>query len=206
MSRHAPEITMPGYKLYEYRMQLLPHTDLANRIADLRKQFNQQYKILAPATGNPNLPLATFSAYRMMEERIIHRLQQIALGFPAFKVELKDFGSFPSHTIYINIISRIPIQNLVKTIRSESQRLMFISEEIKPYFILEPHITIGTRLKPWQYEKGWLEYSTKHFTGRFIADAMYLSRRDSKDTPWQLIRRFEFCNMPVSIKQGELFG
>jgi 2'-5' RNA ligase len=205
MNRQVPEITLPGYQLYEYRIQLLPHADLADRIAALKKQFNQQYKLL-PATGKPNLPLATFSAYRMMEERIIHRLQQIALGYPAFKVELKDFGSFPSHTIYINVTSRIPVQQLVKTIRSESQRLMFISEEIKPHFILEPHITLGTKLKHWQYEKGWLEYSNTHFTGRFIADSMYLSRRESKDMPWQLIRRFEFCNMPVSIKQGELFG
>ena len=206
MSRQEPQITMPGYKLYEYRMHLLPHTELANRIADLRKQFNQQYKISVPATGNTNLPLATFSAYRMMEERIIHRFQQIALGYPAFKVELKDFGSFPTHTIYVNVTSTIPVQNLVKKIRRESQRLMFISEEIKPYFILEPHITIGTKLKHWQYEKGWQEYCQKHFTGRFIADAMYLSRRESKGMPWRTINRFEFCNMPVSIKQGELFG
>lgn len=206
MNRQVSEITLPGYQLYEYRIQLLPHADLDDRIIALKKQFNQQYKISLPATGKSNLPLATFSAYRMMEERIMHRLQQIALGFPAFKVELKDFGSFPAHTIYMNVISRIPIQNLVKTIRSESQRLMFISEEIKPYFILEPHITIGTKLKHWQYEKGWQEYCQKHFTGRFIADAMYLSKRESKNMPWRTINRFEFSNMPVSIKQGELFG
>ena len=28
---------------------------------------------------------------------------------------------FPSHTIYINITSKVPVQNLVKQIRSETQ-------------------------------------------------------------------------------------
>jgi hypothetical protein len=36
------------------------------------------------------------------------------MGLPAFKVELKNFGSFPTHTIYINILSKVSIVNTVK--------------------------------------------------------------------------------------------
>jgi 2'-5' RNA ligase len=199
-------ITMPGYKVYEYLIVLNPHEELRTRITEVRKEFSKEYQLTSGRGGKPNLPLVHFVNYEMMEERIINRLKAIALGFPPFKVELKNFGSFPTHTIYINVNSKIPIQSLVKEIRTQTQRLMTINDETKPYFILEPHITIGRKLKHWQYEKGWLEYSNKHFTGRFIADSMLLLKRESKGTPWMVAERFQFQNMPVATKQGELFG
>jgi 2'-5' RNA ligase len=142
----------------------------------------------------------------MMEERIINRLKLVGMGYPPFKVELKDFGSFPSHTIYINVVSKLPVQGLIKEIRSEGQRLMKLNDDNKPHFIMEPHLTIARKLQPWQYEKGWLEYSNKHFTGRFIADAMLLLKRPVGEMKYHMANRFEFHNLPVTTKQGELFG
>jgi 2'-5' RNA ligase len=128
------------------------------------------------------------------------------MGYPSFKVELKDFGSFPSHTIYINVVSKMPVQGLTKIIRKETQRLMKLNDDNKPHFIMEPHLTIARKLQPWQYEKGWLEYSNKHFTGRFIADSMVLLKRPVGEMKYQTAQRFEFQNLPVTTKQGELFG
>jgi hypothetical protein len=98
------------------------------------------------------------------------------------------------------------VQNLVKAIRSDGQRLMKLNEEHKPHFILEPHLTIARKLVPWQYEKGWLEYSHKHFTGRFIADSMTLLKRPAGEMRYHTVERFAFQNLPVTTKQGELFG
>jgi 2'-5' RNA ligase len=141
-----------------------------------------------------------------MEERLVNRLNMIAMGFHPMKVELRDYGSFPSHTIYINVVSKLPIQSLVKTIRTDAQRLMKLNDENKPHFILEPTIAIVRKLQPWQYEQGWLEYSHKHFTGRFIADGMLLLKRPLGELPYQIVKRFEFQNLAVTTKQGELFG
>jgi hypothetical protein len=121
-------------------------------------------------------------------------------------VELRDFGSFPSHTIFINVASKLPVQNLVKTIRAEAQRLMKLNDDNKPHFILEPYLAIARKLQPWQYEKGWLAYRQKHFTGRFIADAMLLLKRPAGEQGYQVVRRFDFLNLPVLTKQGLLFG
>lgn len=198
------ENILPGYKVNEYMLVLTPHEELRNKIMALRKDFNSAYQI-PHRNSKPNLLLASFTNYEMMEHRIINRLKPIALSYPPFKVELKDFGSFPSHTIFINVTSKIGVQNLVKAVRTDAQRLMKLDDEHKPYFSLEPHVIIATKLKPWQYEKGWLEYSNKHFTGRFIADQMLLLKRQSKQEPWQILHRFEFQNMPVNTKQGELF-
>ena len=199
-------LVMPGYRVYEYSIVLDPHTALKQKIADVRKEFNAEYKPVNQLGSKANVGLVNFFNYEMMEERIINRLKTIALAYPPFKVELKEFGSFPSHTIFINITSKVPIQKLVREIRSQCQRLMTINDETKPHFIMEPYIAIGRKLKPWQYEKGWLEYSRKHFTGMFIASNMLLLKRPDKTTPWQVAERFEFKNMPVTTKQGELFG
>jgi len=198
--------TIPGYRVYEYLLVLSPHEELWNKIVKVKNDFAEQYKSDHARWGKPHLTLVNFVQYNMMEERIITRLKAIAMGYPPFKVELKDYGSFPSHTIYINVTSKLPIQNLVKAIRSEAQRMMKLNDDKKPHFIIEPHLTIARKLIPWQYEKGWLEYSNKHFTGRFIADSMLLLKRPVGEMKYQIVQRFEFQNLPVTTKQGELFG
>ena len=198
--------TIPGYRVYEYLLVLSPHEELWNKIIEVKKGFAEEYKSEHAKWGKPHLTLVNFVQYNMMEERIISRLKTIAMGYPPFKIELKDFGSFPSHTIYINVVSKVPVQNLVKEIRSEGQRLMKLNDDNKPHFIMEPHLTIARKLQPWQYEKGWLEYSNKHFTGRFIADAMLLLKRPVGEMKYQIAQRFQFQNLPVTTKQGELFG
>jgi 2'-5' RNA ligase len=198
--------TIPGYRVFEYALVLNPHEELWNRIMKIKENFGEAFKSDFARWSRPHVSLASFSQYEMMEERIMNRLRLIAMGTPPFKVELKDFGSFPSHTIYINVNSKVPFQNLVRTIRTDTQRMMKLDDEHKPYFMMEPFITIARKLKPWQYEKGWLEYSNKHFTGRFIADGMTLLKRAEGEMKFHTAQRFAFENLPVVTKQGELFS
>ena len=198
-------VTIPGYRIFEYLLVLNPHEELRNKIMKVKREFYDQYKASTALGSKPNLILANFLQYEMMEERLVNRLKVVAMGFHPIKIELRDFGSFPSHTIYINVVSKVPVQTLVKQIRHETQRLMKLNDDNKPHFILEPHLTIARKLQPWQYEKGWLEYSNKNFTGRFIADGMLLLKRPLDEKKYQVVQRFEFQNLPVTTKQGELF-
>ena len=202
-------ITMPGYRAYEYLLVLNPHEELRNRIAQIKKEFQEAYRTSSATkafgTGRPHVTLVNFLQYELMEERLVNRLKAIAMGSYPVKVELKDYGSFPSHTIYINVTSKVPIQNLVKEIRGQAQRLMKLNDDNKPHFIMEPHIPIARKLLPWQYEKGWLEYSHKHFTGKFIADGMLLLKRPLEEKKYQVVEKFQFQNLPVVTKQGQLF-
>jgi 2'-5' RNA ligase len=197
--------TIPGYKVYEYLLVFNPHEELRNKIMHVKQEFYDTYKNSTALYSKPHITLVNFVQYEMFEERITNRLHILAMGFHPIKVEMKDYGSFPSHTIYINITSKLPIQDLVKQIRTETQRLMKLDADNKPHFILEPHLTIARKLEPWQYEKGWLEYSHRHFTGRFIADSMLLLKRQVGEMKYQIVQRFEFQNLLVSTKQGELF-
>src|SRR5688572_33371509 len=106
--------TIPGYRVNEYLLVLNPHEDLRRKIMQVKKEFYETYKTPMAIGGRSYIGLVSFTQYEMMEERITNRLKVIAMGHHPIKVELKDFGSFPSHTIYINVTSKI---------RSEERRV-----------------------------------------------------------------------------------
>ena len=204
----------------EYMLILNPHEELRNRIHQVKKEFFDAYQAPTALGAKPHVTLVRFTQLAMMEERIIQRLRTIAMGFCPFKVELKDYGSFPSHSIFIQVTSKLPIRGLQNELR-EMQRLMKLDKEHKPHFIDEPYIPIARKLLPWQYEKGWAEYGGRSFTGRFVADGMLLLKRraaEINDGPksggrdgwgaraWQISERFAFQNLPVATRQGQLFA
>jgi 2'-5' RNA ligase len=198
-------INLPGYRVNEYKIILTPHDDLAKRIMTVQKDFMDKFKIEYNSVYLPQLILVSFKQIEAFEERILNRLKIVGMGFHPVKIELKDFGSFPSHTIFINVSSRNGVIDLVRKIREDAQRLMKLDAENKPHFINDAHITIARKLKPWQYESGWLEYSHHHFTGKFIANKMILLRKKNGENKFRTIESFDFQNLPVETKQGELF-
>lgn len=197
-------IQIPGYIYNEYLLVISPHRELWNKIMKIKEKFHDDYKAPNALWNKPHITLVNFIQFEMMEEKIVNRLQTIGMGYKPFKVELKNFGSHPSHTIYINIESKQQVQNLIKELKP-AQQLFKLNKENKPHFMNDPHIIIARKLLPWQYEKSWMEYSHKHFTGRFIADEMLLIKRRVGNKAYQIVQRFEFMNLPVATSQGELF-
>lgn len=204
----------------EYMLILNPHEELRNRIQQVKKDFYDAYQAPGALGGKPHVTLVRFTQLALLEDRIIQRLRTIAMGFCPFKVELKDFGSFPSHTVYIQVTSKLPVRGLLTEIR-DIQRLMKLDKDHKPHFIDEPYIPVARKLLPWQYEKGWQEYGNRSFTGRFIADGMLLLKRRAGESSdggssggrdvrgsraWQISERFAFQNLPVATRQGQLFS
>ncbi|CAN5146985.1 hypothetical protein BH20BAC1_BH20BAC1_07370 [soil metagenome] len=197
-------IQIPGYNYNEYLVILNPPEVLRNKIVEVKKDFYGKYKAETALWGKPHITLVNFVQFEMLEERLVNHLKTISMGYTPFKVELKDFGSFPSHAIFINIESKLQVKNLSKALRP-AQKIMMLNKENRPHFIDDPQVTVAGRLLPWQYEQGWLDYSHRHFTGRFIADSMLLLKRRVGNKAYQIVQRFEFMNLPVTTKQGELF-
>ena len=200
-----PTTSIPGYRINEYLLVLSPPEDLWQKIMKIKEGFAEKYKNDIAKFTKPHVTLINWVSLELMEEKMMQRLQLIAMGITPFKVELRDYGSFPSHTIFINVVSKVPIQSLVREMK-QAQKLMTLNKENKPHFIETPHLSICRKLKPWQYEEGWLEYSNRQFTGRFIADSMLLLKRTAGEkVKIQIAKRLEFQNLPVATRQGSLF-
>lgn len=195
---------MPGYRVHEYLLVINPNEELRQQIQAIKNEFAKKYNASLASGTKPHVSLVKFSAYEMTEAKIINRFGMIGMGIQPFKIELRDFGSYPTHTIYINMVTKVAVQELVRDLK-QAQSLLTLSKDEKPHFIEETHLTICRKLKPWQYEKAWLEYSHRHFSGRFIADSMVLLKRAEGEKGYQPIMRFEFKGEPVLAKQGNLF-
>jgi 2'-5' RNA ligase len=195
---------LSSYATAEYLLVIEPHEALCTEIAGLKKYFAETYDCPAAAFGKASITLARFQQYEMLEQRIVHRLQLIATAHASFMVELHDFGSFPTHSIYINITTKTQIVEMVKTFRP-MQQLLKIDKDRKPHFITEPYITIARKLLPWQYEKGWLELSNTHFSGRFVADHLLLLRKREGEKGFKMVKKFRLMNVKESVSQGQLF-
>ncbi|RYY71058.1 MAG: 2'-5' RNA ligase family protein [Chitinophagaceae bacterium] len=199
-----PIIQLPGYKVNEYLLILNPHQELSNKIVELKNEFNEKNKRAGYVT-KPNISIVKFTQYELYESRIKDNLHRLAMEMKPFKVELKDYGSFPTHTIFINVTSKIPFQTLAKKVRTDAQKLMKFDDEHKPHFFMEPYIPIAQKIPQQLYDKAWLEYSHRHFTGRFIADDMLLLKRPVGELRYQIVDRFVFENLAVGVSQGQLF-
>jgi 2'-5' RNA ligase len=197
----------------EYLLILKPNTNVNEKVLQVKEEFSGKFKIPQAKYSYPHVTLVNFLQFKTVENRLLNRLDTIAMGYRPFSVNLKDYGSFPSHTVFINIESKQQIRNLVKELTAARQ-LMTLNKEKKPHFIDNPHLTVGRSLLPWQYEQSWNEYQHKHFTANFFAESMSLLRRplaiqsDGKIIPgkYQHIMQFKFMDLPTATKQGELFA
>lgn len=197
-------IQIPGYQYNEYLLVLYPHQELRNKIIYIKNAFADKYKTTAARFSTPQITLVNFIQFQISEERLFKKLAAIASSYHPFKVELKDFGSFPSHTIFITVDTQLQVKNLVTELKA-AQQLMTLDKQHKAHFIDTPYIPLARKLAPWQYEKAWLEYSNHQFTGRFIADTMILMKRKLEEKTYRQVQEFRFMNLPVTTKQGDLF-
>ncbi|HSC52744.1 MAG TPA: 2'-5' RNA ligase family protein [Phnomibacter sp.] len=86
--------------MHEYMLVLKPHEELRNHIRQVKDAFAEKYDAPMARFLEPHITLVRFLCWDMVEAKIVQRLQHIAISTAAFSIELKDFGSFPSHTIY----------------------------------------------------------------------------------------------------------
>jgi hypothetical protein len=193
-----------SYQTAQYLLRIEPHQALSNEIKQLKKQFAENYDCPAAASGKPGITLLRFEQLTMLEQRIVHRLQLIARAQAAFVMELDGFGSLPTHSIFLQVTTKTQFVELVRSLRP-IQQLLKMDKDHKPHFISEPTISIARKLLPWQYEKGWLEMSNTHFSGRFIADKMVLLRKRNEESHYEPVKQFPLLNVREETRQGVLF-
>ncbi|HTE27913.1 2'-5' RNA ligase family protein [Flavitalea sp.] len=196
---------LPGYDVYEYFLILsLPHL-LQKEVIEIREDYHKTFETHHKIKGRPSLALALFLQYETMEEKVVNMFQYVASFFAPLEIKLQNFGSFPTHSIYIAVDENSPINSLAKNIRSNAKGLLQVNKETKPMIMLQPHIGIVRKLRPDVFEKSWLKYKDATFNSSFIASEMILLRRLTHYQKWQLVHRFSFENRTLPSIQGKLF-
>lgn len=195
-----------GYNISEYMLVIQPNESLCEEIIALKEKFRQQFRIETPVNKTVQIALVNFFQYDISENKIIRELKKVTSRISPPLVELDGFGSLPTHTIYINIATQQTLKNLVKPIRTQMQLLMKLNDENKPHFINELYFTVAKKIMPRQYEKAWLEYNNKHFSGKFIATGITLLKRSADSKFFKSVQHFQFGSAPVAASRALLFG
>ncbi len=198
-----PLLPTPDKTVNDYLLILNPHEALRNKIEKTRNELLEKYRLNLPPAGKPNVSLVKFSASAQMEEKIINRLQLITMEEKPFVVELRDYGSYPMHAIFIRIANQPRVLQLIKKLK-QSRTLMKVSGA-DPHFLLDPQIALAGRLQKEKYLEAIKEYDEKKFSGRFLADYCLLLTRRKNEKMYRVLKRFEFECVPGPVAQGILF-
>src|SRR4051812_3274638 len=95
-SQQNSVVQVPAYHTYDYLLILTPHEALCEKITDIKGAFAKKYKCPLTISTKPHLTLLKFTQLNVAEERIVNRFKNIAATQAPLKIELKDFGHYPS--------------------------------------------------------------------------------------------------------------
>ena len=193
--------------LCEYLLVLSPGGPLRDSIVNQKKYFTNNYENRAAVYGKPHITLANFLLREIAEDEIVRRLNFISENSHGIKVVLRDYNWFPEHTMYLNVLYPVNIQQLVRKISALTQSVIRKDNHHAPHFILNPHLTICKDLSAEQFEMSRIEYTTKTFSGEFTASEMLLLKRSIGINKYEEVGHFKF-GLPVILDttiQGKLF-
>lgn len=120
-----------------------------------------------------------------------------------FEVELMDYGNYPMHAVFIEIVNQQRVLDLIK--RMKQARPLMKTGGDEPHFLLDPQIVLAGRLPADKFIEIIKEYEIKKFAGRFSADSFLLLKRNEEAKRYEVVKRFQFEGLQEKKLQGQLF-
>ena len=187
----------------EFLLIIPPNNKVNSEVFPIKKRFDSDYG--CPYSGNltPHITLTNFLQYEMMENRIVQRLESFSKSIRPFNIDLRGFGGFPAHSIYVNILKKKPIVEIVKGIRSNFTHILKFDEKYKPIFVTTPHLTIARGMTKAQYDRAFSEWQNKQFNSGFYANKMMLLKR-LPGSSYHIVKTFSFTGGDFDGFQLEL--
>ena len=127
------------------------------------------------------------------EDGLRSDLDSLAAQIPPFPLATKDFAAFKPRTIYIDVASSEPLNEVKKKAdRFFSERLQYgIKVENRPF---SPHITIATRdLHKAAFAEAWPYFKDKEFRKEWTVEGLSLLRHNKKN--WDVIQTSQFAEL-----------
>lgn len=176
----------------DYKLILDTPIVVRQKIATVKKSFDEDYKGIIISGGAPFILLASFSITENEEQDIVNKLHQVALGGMPFKVHLKNFDIIEDNEIFIKVEEIHTITTLIQQVKGALNGIDAKYNEI-------PRISVGDSLQPWQMDKSWKKFARQHFSATFLVKEMLLLKRIEGFKSWQILSHLKFENMILSV-------
>ena len=129
--------------MYEYLLVVNPPKNEFDKTIKEKKYFFETYQAASAKFGKPHITVAHFVQDEKNEKLIVDRFMAAAEHTAPFGVVLRDFGNFPSHCIYVNVMYKIPFKSLALRIGKSFEKIPKTNTGYKSSFIHYPHLTIA---------------------------------------------------------------
>ena len=186
------------YQTSEYQLMLYPNEHIVESIREIRQNFFEQYK-LPVLKSAPFIRLAYFKSATLKETMLIKKCGMVATRMAPFTVNLQQFGTYPTHTLYIQVVAQVALAQLIRELKNLNP---FIAE---PFFANQFVIPISQKINPEKYEQIKIEYAHRHYTGSFIAGNFSLLKKTGTGNYFRKVADFQFVNTHIETIQGQLF-
>jgi 2'-5' RNA ligase len=176
----------------------LEHMLLANpddriylKVQSKKEFFFQQHGAVIAVKTRPHITVAKSKAKGSVGELLCDCIQKVCNLPYSFTVALKNYGSFPSHAVYINVHNAKPFGLLAQNL-SVIESMMISPHECRITFLVDkPHMTIARGLDLEVYRRAIAEYKRFSFFDLFTINKLILLKRSGPYAKWQPVR--EFC-------------
>jgi len=160
-----------------------------SEIQGLKEELSVKYQARHALKTPPHITLQM--PMRIEEEKELELIQNISElngKYPSGKINLNNISSFPSRTIFIDVIAKGIVLELYTAVQKQISQLDFISDKIT-VASFHPHITLMTRdLKKGMYKMAFNALRSANFNQEIKIDTFQLYRHNGKI--WQVIRTF----------------
>ncbi len=187
--------------LYTYLLIIAPPEQEVQRIMHIKRQV-AIFCAVPQAMARPHITLAQFDSVAKWEPALLQSLQRVAACNRSHRIRLLNFGSFPQHTVFIDVLSTPSLPEFIKKIRAAISWLPSSSKKVSPG---KPHLTIARRLQASQFQKMASAFEQASYSGSFLAQEICLLKRRYGAKAYEEVRRFPFLGQPEKSLQIELF-
>ncbi|PWS31434.1 2'-5' RNA ligase family protein [Pedobacter paludis] len=169
---------------------------IRNEIAD---QFNVRESLKRPAHITLYNPVKLSS--QEQEEIFFNKLDEVVFASPFTQV-LKNFSSFPPHTVFIDVEHSDGIMNIQAEINKALKSLLFLEKTNQPKF--NPHLTVAFKdVKPAVFPLIMDEYKERKFKRSFEVSGFSVYKHIDKR--WQPFKEYAFKNPHEKPRPLSLF-
>ncbi|MBW4583501.1 MAG: 2'-5' RNA ligase family protein [Tildeniella nuda ZEHNDER 1965/U140] len=172
---------------------LLPSQAIQGDANAIKQVFADRYNSHAALKSPPHITLQPPFAWALEAMPALHQnLGEFAARSAPLPITLSDFGAFPPHVIYINVL-KTPALLALQTALMAHMEQMGIVDAVSKMRSFSPHMTVGFRdLTEENFKLAWSEFQQVPLQLEFTAAHLTLLRHDGQR--WTIDREFPFSS------------
>ncbi|GGE42449.1 2'-5' RNA ligase [Pedobacter psychrotolerans] len=183
---------------------LVPPVSIVEDIDAIRNYISEEFNVYESLKRPAHITL--YNPVKIttleMEERFFNTLA-FATYQDSFMQVLSHFGSFPSHTFYLNVVQNPGIMNLQAQIKTALKPLKLLPQT--DHFKYTPHLTLAFKdVKPPVFEEIIKTFKDRKFKREFLVSGFSVYKHVNKR--WQPYKEFMFKNPKDNPKILDLFS